>query len=236
MESPARKLLNTILNKTDEFLSEVHRPIGDFLREGRSSTGMTTYEMLALFMIIRSLGWCHAAKKLVSEGYCEEAIALIRGAFERLIVAYEWASTYCHAPSKEIPEVKPQKVVGKFKKFFPPAGEIYGRISEITHYSPALFKDSFSRHDGFEVRVNFVYTPEAKPIESISTALLLYSQIDLCSSLSDWIIARTKDKTAHWIRSDSNDLQTGECQHQLQLHEWAAEMERIAQARERDFI
>jgi hypothetical protein len=236
MESPARNLLNTILDRTDEFLSQVHLPIGDHLGQDRSSSGITKNEMLALFMVIRSLGWCHAARRLIAEGYCEEAITLIRGAFERLIVAYEWASTYCHTPANQIPEVEPQRLVGKFKKFFPPAGKLYGNISEITHYSPALFKDAFSRHDGFEVRVNFVYTPEAKPIESISTALLLYSQVDLCASLSDWIIARTKDKTEHWIRSDQTDLPASECQHQVQLLHWMAEMEKIAESRKTDFI
>jgi hypothetical protein len=236
MESSARKLLNTILDKSDELLSEVHLPIGEYLGESQASTGRTTPEMVALFMIIRSLGWCHAAKLLISQGYCEEAIALIRGAFERLILSYEWASTDSPTSSKKMLEAKPQKLVNKFKIFFPAAGEFYGKISEITHYSPELFKRSFSFHDGLETRVNFTYTPESKPIESISTALLLYSQIDLSSSLSDWIIARTKVKTTHWIRSNSNDLQLAGCQHQLQLDEWTAEIKRIASAREDNSI
>jgi len=236
MESPFSILHDEVAGQVDTFLSEVHTPIVEHIEKGMATTGMRTIEAASLILILRTYGWCRANKLLLAEGHWEETYPVFRSIIERLIVAYEWSSTHCSTDAVRLPEVDPPKHVARFKAFLPTVGLLYNRLSQVAHFSPQAFRQSISLHDGHELRVNLTTSAQSNPAEIISASIYLYWTIDLCASLADWIIARTKDKTEHWIRSNETSIPTNQCKHQIQIIDWSHRLDVLLDRRLTEFI
>ncbi len=236
MDSPFIILHDEIANQVDTFLSQAHIPIVEHIEKGKSTTSMKTIEIASLILILRTYGWCRATQLLLAKGHWEETYPVFRGIIERLIIAYEWSSTHCFTDEERLPEVHPQNHIARFKSFLPSVGLLYGRLSEVAHFSPQAFRQSFSFHDGHELRVNLTTSAQSTPAEIISATIYLYWTIDLCASLADWIIARTKDRTEHWIRSNETSVPTSECRHQIQIIDWSHRLDKLLDRRLTEFI